>query len=440
MIKLIITLCLVLTAFNSNATRYWADWYSTNDCQTGGTYLATCDYKATPLEACQTLGQIRGSLGNIDASQLPFSYNGSYCTNAIGHTLDPVNSVDEAVLCSAIGLFCEGSGEVENCIDGFEPDLLGYPGCDRPDLQQCAGGTMILASENCPVLGAACDTEYLDNLEAFCSGYDTSTGYVCAVTDGVIQGHCTFPDPTDNPDLPFDPALPPDDNTSADGITMISNTTEIAQKIDQLLSADFQALLLETGKVKSEVQQLNHDLVLKLTELVQGNENAIDNLLEELRKSSDKNTEGLDGVIAGLTALGQDGDSIGHCDPTNSNYLTCLVQCLSPDSPLADTVFCTSKVIQIPSYFGDKTFTTVNANFLNDVKGTDLGAFLIDFNSNVNIESPECPVFGVHLPYPFNEDISSDLHCNIYNDIKGPISAAFTFIWLLLGFRIIASA
>ncbi|RZM76429.1 hypothetical protein C3B51_17850 [Pseudoalteromonas rubra] len=68
------------------------------------------------------------------------SFQDKYCPD--GYTIDLMNK--DCIL--------SDSSQCNNqCSDGFPPDLLGYPGCDRPPIQQCSDGSYRLADAICPV-------------------------------------------------------------------------------------------------------------------------------------------------------------------------------------------------------------------------------------------------------------------------------------------------
>ena len=61
------------------------------------------------------------------------------------------------------------------CADGLPPNLNGYLGCDRPNLQQCDDGSYILASSICSISPPVC-TDYESCLLYAQSQVDCSTG------------------------------------------------------------------------------------------------------------------------------------------------------------------------------------------------------------------------------------------------------------------------
>ncbi|TMP72544.1 hypothetical protein [Pseudoalteromonas sp. S1608] len=144
--------------------------------------------------------------------------------------------------CQVIDPTLCGTAPVENCPDGFPPDLLGYPNCDRPDLQQCSDGSYKLATE-------ICSTEPID------------------------------PDPVE-PD-PVDPVTPPDSDYS-DLIQVIRDFKDQEKTSSELLNVSI-------GDIKTQVQDSSESLKSAIIDNIENQTSSINLSIDQLKQTNDSN-------------------------------------------------------------------------------------------------------------------------------------------------------
>ena len=97
---------------------------------------------------------------------------------------------------------------------------------------------------------------------------------------------------------------------------------------------------------------------------------------------------------------------------------------------------------ELPGKFstGAETFGEAASNFQHRISESPLvqsGDQLVDV---FRMDNGSCPSLSVTLPRPINATISTDIHCQIMNDIKGIISSVMLVIFTIIGFRIIMGA
>lgn len=151
-----------------------------------------------------------------------------------------------------------GSCEIppETCNDGFPPDLLGYPNCDRPPLQQCSDGSYLLETEICP-----------------------------SITDPEPDPEPNpDPEPTPNPDL--DPLI---QKISEFKEQEKDSSTQLLSKIDDL-----------NNEVKSSSESLRSDI----TNSINSQTSSLQSSIEQLQSSNESSSNMLrDQVSQSISSL-----------------------------------------------------------------------------------------------------------------------------------------
>ena len=363
---------------------------------------------SSPAGACLTLGSmiypanysrpVTGVSGTVSEFQeSTCSTDVSYAVVGVVRWLsNDCPEPDENGLCST---------PVEVCDDGLPPIAGDYVSCDRPPLKQCVDGSIV--------------DEATGICNEVCFDYDTCEAYALELlscpTDNSIftftyqdpqnfSYYCeTIPDESpDNPDNGGnsdgnennDPDSPPNDTVSETDLTSLANA------IDEALQNDF-------GNVERAVR----DSIKSEDENSTRNIDAIENGTSDIADSIDSLAD----------SLGND----GPCDPSQANYHTCLD---NPLTPLPDHV-------ESPDSFEDS-----NTTFKSRLDNVPLVLAFDGISSMMSFENAVCPNFEMDLPEPINENISTQIHCELYDSISGILSAVMIIIWTFLGFRIFASA
>ncbi len=58
----------------------------------------------------------------------------------------------------------------------------------------------------------------------------------------------------------------------------------------------------------------------------------------------------------------------------------------------------------------------------------------------LNLSSAQCPDFSIDLPSPINSTVSTTVHCTVMDSVRTPLSAVMHVVFVIAGFRIVASA
>ncbi len=88
------------------------------------------------------------------------------------------------------------------------------------------------------------------------------------------------------------------------------------------------------------------------------------------------------------------------------------------------------------------SFDIAYSNFKAGFDLTDLGATFAAATNIANVvpSSPACPSLGSDAGGYFESEISTTIHCDIFTELQGPLSAVILAVWGFLGFRIVVGA
>jgi hypothetical protein len=115
----------------------------------------------------------------------------------------------------------------------------------------------------------------------------------------------------------------------------------------------------------------------------------------------------------------------GNCDPTASNYLACIGKD-KKELP---------KHVETDS--GAKSIDEVNQNFINRLNKSPVVKSFNNIKNVVSVSGAQCPEFRAPL---FGRDISTTIHCTLWQLCAGVLSAVMIAAWSIIAFRIFASA
>lgn len=118
-----------------------------------------------------------------------------------------------------------------------------------------------------------------------------------------------------------------------------------------------------------------------------------------------------------------EGEGAGDCDPTAANY----IECIAPQGNMPDHTTGNAES------FGEalQTFTD---GFQQTPPMQIIAKLEHAFDGASDGECPQ-PTFDV-----FGETFTIDMHCTLFDQISGVLSAVFSLLWCVMGIRIIASA
>lgn len=141
---------------------------------------------------------------------------------------------------------------------------------------------------------------------------------------------------------------------------------------------------------------------------------------------------GGNGTSAGSAASSGNNSSsgAGECDPEAKDYL----ECVAPEqSPLPS---------HTPTDSGFTSIDQVNQAFMNRVSNSPIVQSFQNFENIITVQNAECPVLSIDLTDvpPINSLLETDIHCQIFENIRPAISVVMFAVFAFLGFRIFASA
>lgn len=148
--------------------------------------------------------------------------------------------------CEVIDPTLCGTAPIENCPDGFPPDLLGYPNCDRPDLQQCSDGSYKLATE-------ICSTDPVD------------------------------PDPVEPDPVDPDPVTPPDSGYDDSQLIQVIRDFKDQEKTSS------EHLSGAIGDIKTQVQDSSESLKSAIIDNIENQTSSINLSIDQLKQTNDSN-------------------------------------------------------------------------------------------------------------------------------------------------------
>lgn len=291
---------------------------------------------------------------------------------------------------------------VDVCPDGFPTDLLGYPGCDRPELQQCSDGSFQEANEICPFESQQC-WDYSSCLD-YAQG-----GLQC---EGATYFDFAYIDPS---------------NFSASCVTIENDSPDHADNGGNQDGNPYNDPNSEEQPNIAEIDPFT--LANAIDSELQNDFSNVERAVRESAHSADENTQdivnSLNSIADSIDNIDINNSPIGPCDPSYPNYYQCL------NNPLSN----------LPEHSQSSgTFATVNSAFIARVTNSPISQSFSGIAGMLSLENASCPVFSFDLPQPINQNIATNLHCELYDTIAPIIAAVMVVVWTFLGFRIFASA
>jgi hypothetical protein len=142
--------------------------------------------------------------------------------------------------------------------------------------------------------------------------------------------------------------------------------------------------------------------------------------------SNTNNSSGTNNSTAGNnSSTGTNSSQAGQCDPTSKNYLGCI----------GSDKKALPKHVETDS--GAKTIDEVNQNFINRLNKSPVVKSFNNIKNVVSVSGAQCPDFRVPL---FGREISTPMHCILWNICALVLSPVMFAVWTILAFRIFASA
>lgn len=252
---------LVLLSFPclASATAYNAVY---GEYQSGNHYSA--------FGACMALGAIiypdHYSRPVTGATSTPTSTTSSSCATDVSYAVvgnlyyidQECSDPDENGLCSI--------AVIENCDDGFPPDLLGYYGCDRPDIKQCPDGSYVSVNSFCPLETEVCSDfdscyNYKLSIQPECTGANFINFYYESPTVNEMTCQSIADDSPDHPNNGGNADGNPynDPNTPNPETVASVDPTTLANAIDSALQNDFGNVERAVREGSSEIESAVRD-------------------------------------------------------------------------------------------------------------------------------------------------------------------------------------
>jgi hypothetical protein len=297
------------------------------------------------------------------------------------------------------------------CVDGFYSDSANHLGwintCDRPNLQECSNGELILQGSICPIAIPVCtdfqtcqdfaltqidcsnstDVNFVfvdqDNWDMTCTTENSADPEIFGC-NGVICGGIATVSNEDNNDTTNT------DNTSSDQ-TSSSDSGSSYTDTDQ--SSDTSGS--DSGSSSSDSYQ-EPDVTYNNT-------------------SSDS-----------VTVVNEYNFGDGPCDPTQPDYYSCL-------DPRIYNLPNHSETISL-------SFSDINQDFTTRISNSPIVTAFSGMSTLVNTSGASCPEFSITFPAPINHTASTDIHCVLLESIKLVLGPVMIVVYVWVGFRIFASA
>ena len=389
----IFSLILFFLPFYSNADGYWRvkDFFGNPPIQPINQHLLTLGDGATLLRVFQN-----------DANRITASYSGglcntSYCTFAV--TWSYCHSSWE-VGSELYDKYNCGPRNTTNvvCTNGFYGE---GDNCDIPPQQIC-NGQQIAQNEYCssPVPVCSGETECLD--------YWIAENQECVDTPDSVSNF-TY---TDDNNMSFSCYAPLVDNTSIEQMQAATQPDFFCD--GSYCSSGDEVLWLDNPEFNYD--PCNEGILI-------GADSCSTDSGTGDSGTGDSGT-GDSGTGDSGTGDSGTGDSDGSCDPTQPNYLSCISS--SSEFTTTQTEFT--------------SFSDVNASFYSKLQNVPIYQAVTQFGSFIQFDTPECPAlsFDFHDD-AFLPDISTQIHCDIFQTIAPIISPILLIFYTIVAFRIFMS-
>jgi hypothetical protein len=117
----------------------------------------------------------------------------------------------------------------------------------------------------------------------------------------------------------------------------------------------------------------------------------------------------------------------GACDPKAANYIDCV------------TGGAKSMPEHMKTDSGKKTVADVNNAFRDRLNNSTVVKSFSRMKNIIQLGTPSCPAFSMNLE-AFNKTVSTTIHCDLWTLIKPILSLIINGVWIIIGFKIFASA
>ena len=114
----------------------------------------------------------------------------------------------------------------------------------------------------------------------------------------------------------------------------------------------------------------------------------------------------------------------GTCDPEEPGY----TECISPEAEEMGTHRTARSIDEVHTEFSNKINNSAIVQSFSNVKN------LIPSGSG------NCPALSIELPAPFSRNIGTNIHCNLFEDFRPFFTSIMLGFFLIIGFKIAASA
>lgn len=319
--------CLIFSWSPANATIYYVANGATNNCYINSAYVQECSgYAQTKERACQILGEKAVALGALATNKVPLTVNpaATGCITTSGGTYG-------SAITSVLDNFCsyfDANGNcttppdpppivIENCSDGYPPNLNGYAGCDRPSLKICTNGSYV--DSQLGVCSSSC-TDYQTCYNSaiaqvgVCSGATyTNFNYVDPLNYSISCGDI----PPASPDSSANGGNqdgniyndPQSTTPSAGSTTSTTDLSTVGQSIKEALQPEFSTLERAINKTTDQISKgdvLIRDSINSLSTTTSNGSSDVVNSVDSLNNTSQITNSKLD-TISGLLASQQNG-------------------------------------------------------------------------------------------------------------------------------------
>lgn len=345
-----------------------------------------------PIHFDEPITGVRGPVNEFQTSTCKTQYSYKSAGNVYWYDKPCVNPDD-------LGR-CEE--EVEVCPDGLPVEIGDYTSCDRPPIKQCVDGSIIeTETEICSSVCTDYDTcyQYAENNYSNACGDATyfefeysnpsNWSYSCTEIDPESPDHPDNDGNQDNNDY-NDPNSPTQNQVA----TVDPDT--LSSSIDIHLQNDFGNVERAIREGTQKNTQENTDITNELADI----KNGVDSQTDEM-------TNGLSDINSTLN------------DEFNK-----------PSESYAKPT---------PYQYGS-TIETVNISFYERIQSSNIGQSLGSIKNLILVNNTSCPEFRVDLPNPINESVSTDLHCELGEQIYPIMSPVMIIFWIIVGYRVFAGA
>lgn len=159
------------------------------------------------------------------------------------------------------------------------------------------------------------------------------------------------------------------------------------------------------------------------------------------------------GAVVSIRSKDGDGEGFSDEEGKEDNYAGGGEGCASPPVCNGDPIQCAQlKQIWLSRCSGDGEFSPdvfdndidgfgdVNGRFFESVSEAPVAQALGGVADVVSLSTPQCPALTIDLTEVFGQEISTEIHCDLMDNIRGVIELVFSAVWVFVAFRVFASA